>query len=104
MTIAVPKNCRRLVRAYEAEGYTLVQSEHPNHLLKLGLGYSGAPTPREGAVDTVYITMGRSPLSLMNRDPGAGRITNMGIRIPFYSAAERKRAAAIVFGTQEPSS
>jgi hypothetical protein len=90
MTIEVPKNCRRLVRAYEAQGYVLVQSEHERHLLKLVV-----TSPVDMAETPVYITMGRSPLSLVNRDP-SGVVT--GVKIPRYTAEERKHAADLVFG------
>lgn len=92
MTIEVPKHCRRLVRAYEGQDYVLVPSEHPRHLLKLTLG--GYPT--------VYITMGRSPLSLVNRDPDT--VASTGNKVPHYSAVERKHAQFLVFGGQEVES
>ena len=92
--IEVPKHCRRLVKAYEAQGYTLVQSEHPRHLLRM-------EGQDESLVSTIYITMGKSPLSVMNRIAAAAYIHSTRKRIPYYSAAERKRAAALVFGTQK---
>jgi hypothetical protein len=95
MSIEVPKNCRRLVRAYEAQGYTLVQSEHERHLLKMEIGFSGAPVACPAAPPTIYITMGRSPLSLVNRDPYG---VSSGNKIPRYTAEERKHAADLVFG------
>ncbi len=103
MTIEVPKNCRRLVCAYEGQGYELVPSEHPRHLLKMqyqltGADYVGGLVPN---VQSIYITMGRSPLSLLNRNAtfsGADYIHSTGNKIPHYTAAERKHAADLVFG------
>lgn len=101
MTIEVPKNCRRLVKAYERFDYQLVQSDHPRHLLKMD--YFG---PQEGNAagswvpkhKSIYITMGRSPLSLVNRDGYAANVLSTGNKVPYYSANERKRAAELVFG------
>jgi hypothetical protein len=98
MTIEVPKNCRRLVRAYEGQGYTLVQSDHPRHLLKLEIGFSGAPVACPAAPPAIYITMGRSPLSLVSRDPFG---VSAGHKIPHYTAAERKHAQFLVFSPRK---
>lgn len=99
--IEVPKHCRRLVKAYEKEGYTLVQSDHPRHLLKLELGFSGAPTPSENAQRCVYITMGRSPLSLLSRDGEQSYLHATKVKVPYYTPAERKRALELVFGARK---
>ena len=99
MTIEVPKNCQRLVRAYEAQGYTLVQSEHPRHLLKMESGFK--PSLVQDVVNipppAIYITKGRSPLSLLNRSPAG---VSAGHKVPYYTAAERKHAQFLVFGSR----
>ena len=97
MTIEVPKHCRRLVRAYEGEDYTLVQSEHPRHLLKMTLSEVDSVLVE---APTIYITMGRSPLSLLNRCLDGPAINSTGNKVPHYTAEQRKHAQFLVFGAR----
>ncbi len=73
--IEIPEHCKRLVNAYKGQGYTLVQSRHPD-LLRMELGFT---EPAEYPFSPVYIlTTGRQPLSLVNRDPKAAHILSTG--------------------------
>ena len=79
MTIEIPTQCRRMVREYADQGYTVVQSEFPSHLLQLETGFSGAVQARADAPPVVYITLPApglparmlkkfKPLAFLNRD------------------------------------
>ncbi len=76
--IEVPAHCKRLVSAYQAAGYTVVESGRSD-LLRMELGFSGAPPSLLPAPQAIYIlVLGRQPLSLLNRDPNRPYIRSTG--------------------------
>ena len=71
-----PRHTHRLIRAYMAQDYTLVQSEH-KALAKME---QGMPRRIQGLTKhpTIYITTTSKPMSLVNRDPDSPIILRKG--------------------------